>query len=356
MVCKRRRRAGFTLIEVLVVVAIIALLISILLPSLSKAREEARRVACAAHQQQIGRSEGMYQSQEKDWIPGSPLSTGYYFAKTNLPWYPNLPGAYKYNRFAVEWGDYVTPLRKLMHGPSSIKAPGSAADATNVRKKLIAEAMEGLFHCPSNNQIAQPWPTSGSNGWPVIRATSYLSMWTMMRAGPAMYAEAGGNSWPGTGGTPSRIAQSASWDMVVPDHYLPRHSRIGRESMKVFLADGVRFFDEASNVLTYDTNARATKGIWMATPPSTAGENGREYNLARQVSYRHGSKDAINALFFDGHVERLFVNYQGKGLTGYKGSAVHPRYYYPSGTQYKAANDPGGQALHVPLRDGTVMP
>jgi len=49
----RRRRAAFTLVELLIVVAVVALLVAMLAPSLTTAREYARRARCAANLRQI---------------------------------------------------------------------------------------------------------------------------------------------------------------------------------------------------------------------------------------------------------------------------------------------------------------
>lgn len=63
------KKKAFTLIELLVVVAIIALLISILLPSLSRARELAKRAVCASNQRGIGQGMHIYSNDNQEWFP-----------------------------------------------------------------------------------------------------------------------------------------------------------------------------------------------------------------------------------------------------------------------------------------------
>ena len=64
-----RGRLGFTLVELLVVIAIILLLVTLLLPSLTLAREAARRAVCAANLHHIGLAEQLYGGDNDGWTP-----------------------------------------------------------------------------------------------------------------------------------------------------------------------------------------------------------------------------------------------------------------------------------------------
>lgn len=65
------RRQGFTLIEVLVVVAIIALLVAILMPSLSRAKAMTRMVQCQSNMKQLATAFAMYTTESKGRLPGA---------------------------------------------------------------------------------------------------------------------------------------------------------------------------------------------------------------------------------------------------------------------------------------------
>ena len=83
----RQKRDAFTLIELLVVVSTICLLVAILMPTLSQAKELARRAGCAGGLHQLGMAFQMWANGHNKSLP---LGTRNYDWYLGARW-PNHP-------------------------------------------------------------------------------------------------------------------------------------------------------------------------------------------------------------------------------------------------------------------------
>jgi prepilin-type N-terminal cleavage/methylation domain-containing protein/prepilin-type processing-associated H-X9-DG protein len=73
---RRRLAPAFTLVELLVVIAVIAVLAAILFPVFAQAREKARQTTCLSNLRQIGTAAQMYAQDYDERFPGTELGQG----------------------------------------------------------------------------------------------------------------------------------------------------------------------------------------------------------------------------------------------------------------------------------------
>jgi prepilin-type N-terminal cleavage/methylation domain-containing protein/prepilin-type processing-associated H-X9-DG protein len=243
-----RARRGFTLVELLIVVAIIATLVSILVPSLGTVREIGRTTVCASNMRQIGAAAVAYSAAHKRIILPCRIAT------------PLGSGQYQYWANLLVDGKYL-PAPRL---PAAQVTSGAQA--------------QGALFCPSGNMDFLP-PSFGNNTsqpasrtddtganctrLPLVAETPTGSpiSGTFVDAWYGMNADRGSDP---TKGHPGRCFETTS-DVPVKTSNIP---------------------DASSMVLLYD-------GVYY---------HQAEVN-ANRVNARHGKKTQTNLLFVDGHVE-----------------------------------------------------
>jgi prepilin-type N-terminal cleavage/methylation domain-containing protein/prepilin-type processing-associated H-X9-DG protein len=136
MIFRQVNKRGFTLLELLVVMAIIAVLAALLLPSMNRAKNAARRATCQAIQRQWGFALSLYQAENGNNMPRHSLGTSSPTDWTQVAsadaddvWYNELPrslgwraaGDYQLNRAAFYQKDslFFCPMAKMPPSPGS---------------------------------------------------------------------------------------------------------------------------------------------------------------------------------------------------------------------------------------------
>ena len=74
--CRPFHRSAFTLVELLVVIGIIAIMIALLLPALSRAREQANAIKCMSNLRQLGQAFVLYNTNYNGYVIPSYTMTG----------------------------------------------------------------------------------------------------------------------------------------------------------------------------------------------------------------------------------------------------------------------------------------
>ena len=267
----RPRTSAFTLVELLVVIGIIALLVSILLPALTRARQQANTVRCASNLRQIGLGYFMYTQDYKGWNMN-------YFSGTNAP----------IDNF---WAGLIAKYVGTKHHGQG----GAANRDRNIVRLLL---------CPNADE-----PSTGGVYWGNVSIA-----WNGKEHSPG-----GGWDWFHTTGAPERWWVGS---YGINGHFYSNHSptdaRYFRKLTDVRKSTDVPMFFDCVWVDTWPRTSDATPTNVMGLNPG----GGIPTNMTQRVCLNRHQR-GINICFADGSVRKVLLT-DLRTLQWHRGWATRP--------------------------------
>ncbi|HVP13428.1 MAG TPA: prepilin-type N-terminal cleavage/methylation domain-containing protein [Phycisphaerae bacterium] len=144
----RQKSSAFTLIELLIVVAIIAAVISVIMPALTAAKVQSWKMQCQSHLFEIARYDSMYAQEDPGDIIGPIHAKAPDFILEGYAQYGGGPGDMEFQKWGDPFDPRTRPFNAMMYGADNITPYTEAGD----RRYFMT------YQCPGDDFGWQDWP------------------------------------------------------------------------------------------------------------------------------------------------------------------------------------------------------